>query len=195
MRGAQCTKITERNTNRKEETSLIPNSWRGSWEFKQNYSQASKSKALLKLHFHHHSDSSLFWECSPPLILDESFSRKSMKLFTLHLTWGITLLYSSFSWTEKWISISIRNTKKTQKLIELSYFRRKKLNTPRNDFNSVFPKILFIVTLSFSLSTLQRWSGLGSFRTKSVKLFCLWSSPGFPFTQKKFTQIKKKERN
>ena len=66
----------------------------------------------MKLHFHHHSDSSLFWECSPPLILDESFSRKSMKLFTLHLTWGITLLYSSFSWTEKWISISIRNTKR-----------------------------------------------------------------------------------
>ena len=112
VRVAQCTKITERNTNRKEETSLIPNSWWGSWEFKQNYSQASKSKALLKLHFHHHSDSSLFWECSPPLILDESFSRKSMKLFTLHLTWGITLLYSSFSWTEKWISISIRNTKR-----------------------------------------------------------------------------------
>ena len=97
--GAGCTKITERNTNRKEETSLIPNSWWGSWEFKHNYSQASKSKDLIKLHFHHHSDSSLFWECSPPLILDESFSRKSMKLFTLHLTWGITLLYSSFSWT------------------------------------------------------------------------------------------------
>ena len=42
VRGAQCTKITERNTNRKEETRLIPNSWWGSWEFKHNYSQASK---------------------------------------------------------------------------------------------------------------------------------------------------------
>ena len=42
VRSAQCTKITERNTNRKEETSLILNSWWGSWEFKHNYSQASK---------------------------------------------------------------------------------------------------------------------------------------------------------
>ena len=104
--GAQCTKITERNTNRKEETSLIPNSWWGSWEFKHRSviakprSLFDKSKDLMKLHFHHYFDSSLFWECSPPLIPDESFSRKSMKLFTLHLTWGITLLYSGFSWTE-----------------------------------------------------------------------------------------------